>query len=88
MPTSDLPTVGNSEVGISEGNLIASTGAWEDITSFGERYILSTAILSNIDNMGYLYLSENPFNKKIPRRTVLTIMLTVVEFLRVSSKVI
>ena len=44
--------------------LIASSEAWEDITSFGERYILSTAILSNIDNMGYLYLSENPFNKE------------------------
>ena len=45
--------------------LIASTGAWEDITSYGERYILSTAILSNIDNMGFLYLSEN-LSKKGP----------------------
>ena len=44
--------------------LTASSVAWEDITSFGERYILSTSILSNIDNMGYLYLSENPFNKE------------------------
>ena len=43
--------------------LIASIGAWEDTTSFGQRYILSTAILSNIDNMGFLYLSENPSKK-------------------------
>ena len=43
--------------------LIASSEAWEDITSFGERYILSTGILSNIDSIGFLYLSENPLNK-------------------------
>ena len=45
--------------------LVASSEAWEDITSYGERYILSTAILSNIDNMGFLYLSEN-LSKKGP----------------------
>ena len=44
--------------------LTASSVAWEDITSFGERYNLSASILSNIDNIGYLYLSENPFNKE------------------------
>ena len=43
--------------------LIANSEAWEDITSFGERYILSTGILSNIDSIGFLYLSENPLNK-------------------------
>ena len=43
--------------------LIANSEAWEDITSFGERYILSTGILSNIDSMGFLFLSENPLNK-------------------------
>ena len=43
--------------------LIATSEPWEDITSFGERYILPTDILSNIDSMGFLYLSENPLNK-------------------------
>ena len=43
--------------------LITTSEPWEDITSFGERYILSTGILSNIDSMGFLFLSENPLNK-------------------------
>ena len=43
--------------------LIATSEAWEDITNFGERYILSTGILSNVDSMGFLFLSENPLNK-------------------------
>ena len=43
--------------------LVNSSEAWGDLTSFGERYLLSTAILTNIDNMGFLFLSENPFTR-------------------------
>ena len=43
--------------------LVNSSEAWGDLTNFGERYLLSTAILTNIDNMGFLFLSENPFTR-------------------------
>ena len=43
--------------------LVNSSEAWGDLTNFGERYLLSTAILANIDNMGFLFLSENPFTR-------------------------
>ena len=43
--------------------LVISSEAWGDVTNFGERYLLSTAILTNIDNIGFLFLSENPSMK-------------------------
>ena len=43
--------------------LLNSSEAWGDVTNFGERYLLSTAILTNIDDIGFLFLSENPFIK-------------------------
>ena len=43
--------------------LVNSSEAWGDVTDFGDRYLLSTAILTNIDNIGFLFLSENPFTK-------------------------
>ena len=43
--------------------LLNSSEAWGDVTNFGERYLLSTAILTNIDDIGFLFLAENPFIK-------------------------
>ena len=43
--------------------LLNSSEAWGDVTNFGERYLLSTAILTNIDDIGFLFLSENPSMK-------------------------
>ena len=43
--------------------LVDSTDAWQDLPDFGERYLLSTSILANVDDMGFLFLSENPFVK-------------------------
>ena len=43
--------------------LVNSSKAWGDVTDFVDRYLLSTAILTNIDNIGFLFLSENPFTK-------------------------
>ena len=42
--------------------LLASYTAWTEITDFNQRYSLSTTILGNIDNTGFLYLSENLFS--------------------------
>ena len=43
--------------------LVNSSEAWGDLTNVGERYLLSTVILTNIDNVGFLFLSENPSTK-------------------------
>ena len=42
--------------------LLASYAAWTELTDFHQRYLLSTNILSNIDNTGFLYLSEQLSN--------------------------
>ena len=47
--------------------LLASYAAWTELTDFHQRYLLSTNILSSIDNTGFLYLSENQFSNLTPR---------------------
>ena len=42
--------------------LFTSYEAWTELTDFGQRYKLSTNILANIDNTGFLYLYETEFS--------------------------
>ena len=42
--------------------LLASCTAWTELADFHQRYLLSTKILSNIDNTGFLFLSVNLLN--------------------------
>ena len=42
--------------------LFTSYEAWTELTDFGHRYKLSTNILANIDNIGFLYLYETEFS--------------------------
>ena len=46
--------------------LLASYTAWTELTDFNQRYLLSTNILGNIDNTGFLFLSENLFSNFTP----------------------
>ena len=46
--------------------LLASYAAWTELTDFHQRNLLSTNILSNIDNTGFLYLSEHQFSNFTP----------------------
>ena len=46
--------------------LLASYTAWTELTDFHQRYLLSTNILSIIDNTGFLFLSENLFSNFTP----------------------
>ena len=42
--------------------LFTSYEAWIELTDFGQRYQLSSNILANIDNTGFLFLSETMFS--------------------------
>ena len=42
--------------------LFTSYEAWTELTDFGQRYQLSSNILANIDNTGFLFLSETMFS--------------------------
>ena len=46
--------------------LLASSTAWIELADFHQRYLLSTNILGNIDNTGFLFLSENLFSNFTP----------------------
>ena len=42
--------------------LVASYQTWTELTDVHQRFLLSTTILRNIDNTGFLFLSENLFS--------------------------
>ena len=46
--------------------LLSSFIAWTELTDFHQRYLLSTNILGNIDNTGFLFLSEHLFSNFTP----------------------
>ena len=53
--------------------LLASYTAWTELTNFHQRHLLSTNILSIIDNTGFLFLSENLFSNFTPTTTLTNI---------------
>ena len=53
--------------------LLASYQAWTELTDFHQRYLLSSNILGNIDNTGFLFLSENLFSNFTPTSSLTNI---------------